>query len=207
MQIIELPTNRPQPPNDGFVQGFSPSPELQDWVTTTFIKKGGPLVNPDHEHLLDAHIGYLWTDVENRKNQRRIIGTAEIPTPQGNKWQKERALQQLKEWFGAVPDFVITFDGLAVIEYDDASFCSVVEHELYHCAHAHDEYDCPKFTKQGNPKFGIRGHDFEEHTGVLLRYGFTATNQAMAEILTRASQAPLVSAPAISAACGVCLNR
>ncbi|MCD1619146.1 hypothetical protein K7H20_13835 [Salipiger manganoxidans] len=77
---------RPMPPRDaaeGMETWFSAAPDLADWARSTFIDDGAPLQNEDHAHLGEAHIGFLWTNVENAKKGRRVIGTAEPGAPQG----------------------------------------------------------------------------------------------------------------------------
>lgn len=44
---------------------FVPAPELETWLRSTFIDEGAPLRNDDHFHLRFAHIGVLWTSIEN----------------------------------------------------------------------------------------------------------------------------------------------
>jgi hypothetical protein len=73
-----------------------------------------------------------------------------------------RAIEQMKDWFGCLPDFLVTVDVVSGT-FDDASFCALVEHELYHCAQATDAFGYPKFHRDsGDPIWGIRGHDVEE---------------------------------------------
>lgn len=196
---------RPMPPqimaepNDR----FEPSEELRDWIVSTFVDEAGDLFNEDHRHLMDAEIGVLWTNVDNSRNMRGVIGQAELMPPMAmGKWQKARATQQIEEWFGAVPDFLLTFYAPAASIMDDASFCALVEHELYHCGQKRDSYGMPKFTQDGRPSFGIRGHDVEEFVGVVARYGAAASS--VTEMIEAASHAPVVALADIAGACGTC---
>src|SRR3546814_10113718 len=105
------------------------------------------------------------------------------------------------EWFGRVPEFLITLDAAFCSACSDAQFCALVEHELYHVAHAMDQYGAPQFYKDsGKPKLCIRGHDVEEFTGVARRYG--ATDTSTAALVAAANARPEVSAAAITNACG-----
>jgi hypothetical protein len=201
-KVLALPRRfkRPAPPDS---TAFTPAPELEEWLRAVFIDDDGPLHNTRYEVLRDARLGCLWTAAENRKHQRTIIAQAEIMPPMAmGKWQKARAEQQIQDWFGEVPDFLLTFTtGMA--EYDDATFCAVVEHELHHCGQEVDRYGAPRFQQDGSPKFGLVGHDIEEFVGVVERYGATATQlEAMRAALNRG---PSVAQASIAAACGTCL--
>jgi hypothetical protein len=155
---------RPRPPEEladplRVPELFRPAPELEAWVRATFLADGAPLLNEDHAHLTQAVLGVLWTNVSNRRQQRTILATAEQPTPRGAKWAIARAEHQLVGWFGAVPDFLLTFDAPIAEQLDDTTWCALVEHELYHCAQALDDFGAPKWHRDGTPMFAMRGHD------------------------------------------------
>lgn len=195
---------RPRPPETlfGGADRFDPSEELRDWMVATFIAHDGELYNPDHAHLEQAEIGVLWTTCDNSRNMKIVIGQAELMPPMAmGKWQKARAIQQIEEWFGGVPDFLITIHAMAAESMDDASFCALVEHELYHCAQKLDEYGMPKFGQDGLPSYAIRGHDVEEFIGVVARYGPTAE---VARLVEAANSRPTVAMADIRGACGTC---
>jgi len=196
---------RPLPPEimADVKERFEPAPDLREWLIATFIDPDGELANSDHAHLADADLGVLWTNVDNSKAMRTVIGQAELMPPMAmGKWQRARAIQQVEEWFGAMPDFLLTFYAPAASTMDDVSFCALVEHELYHCAQKRDQYGMPKFTQEGRPSFGIRGHDVEEFVGVVARYGPVATS--VAEMVAAANQRPTVALADIAGACGTC---
>ena len=198
---------RPYPPESmaEIEERFEPAEDLREWIVETFIDPEGELANPDHQHLMDAEIGVLWTNVDNSRNMRGVIGQAELMPPMAmGKWQKARATQQIEEWFGAVPDFLLTFYAPAASTMDDASFCALVEHELYHCAQKQDQHGMPKFTQEGRPSFAIRGHDVEEFVGVVARYGAAASG--VAEMVAAANHRPSVGLADIAGACGTCLR-
>jgi hypothetical protein len=66
----------------------------------------------------------------------------------GNAWKRGRAEQQLRDWFEADIDFLLTFYAPECARLDDRSFCALVEHELYHCAQERDQYGAPKFDRE-----------------------------------------------------------
>lgn len=203
-------TSRPYPPSyllDGAPSTFVAAPDLSAWVRDTFVASDGPLANTSHEHLTEAHVGFLWTDIANARQGRAIVGQAETGLPMGamGRWAKARAVQQVTEWFGEVPDFIITVEAAYASSCDDASFCALIEHELYHCAQERDVFGFPKFSKNGRPKFTIRGHDVEEFVGVVARYGMAATG--VSELVRVANKGPEIAAASIAHACGTCLAR
>lgn len=187
------------------VQGFAPAPQLRDWAYATFIDDGAVLENPDHAHLRDADIGFLWAMIDNARRGRMVIGQAEPGTPQGamGKWAKGRAEQQVTEWFGGVPDFIITVHSPWWQQATDAEACALIEHELYHCAQEHDEFGQPKFSRQtGRPVYGMRGHDVEEFIGVARRYG--ATGAGVRDLVEAVNAGPEIDLAEIAHACGTC---
>lgn len=204
----EMP--RPEPPVDlrSIGESFAPAHDLVRWIVATFIEETGTLTNPEHSHLDVSTIGALWTNAPMSRGGRPVVGLAEMPVNmQGNKWAVERQKQQLREWFGAEPDFLLTFFAPVVAELPDADFCALVEHELYHCGHKRDENDVPMFRRDGSPKLFLRGHDVEEFTGVVKRYGVGAASDGVAEMVEAAKQLPEMRRSDIGRACGTCALR
>ncbi|MDF0543350.1 putative metallopeptidase [Sphingobium sp. H39-3-25] len=182
---------------------FVPATELADWISETFLDEASPLFNPDHAHLRDARLGVLWTNCDNSRNMRSVIGQAELMPPMAmGKWQRARAIQQIEEWFDGMPDFLLTFSAPAAAGMDDASFCALVEHEMYHCSQKQDKYGMPAFGQDGLPSFCIRGHDIEEFVGVVARYGAEAAG--VSAMVEAAQQAPLIGRASIAGICGTC---
>ncbi len=91
---------------------FIPAENMPEWIKATFLNPSLTLHNEQHAHLAYAEIGFLWTVVENSRKGRRIIGDCEEGKPQGamGKWPRARAEMQVRQWFGFVPDFIITLD-------------------------------------------------------------------------------------------------
>lgn len=185
---------------------FEPAYDLCAWAKATFIVEGAPLANSDHVHLQQASIGMLWTNVANSRHSRMIVGQAEIGQPRGSqgKWSKARAEFQITQWFVGIPDFILTFDATYCDRASDAEFCALVEHELYHCGQERDEFNQPKFRKDGSPAYAMRGHDVEEFVGVVRRYG--ALGKDAREFVRAANSHPEIARAKIASACGTCLR-
>lgn len=208
---MSLSLIRPFPPevHEG---SFAPAPELGQWVLDTFLNSQHGLYNEDHEYLGMASIGFLWAFTANKRAGKEIIGTAERFKPKGDKWQMARQEEQIKNYFlyldlpsenGGVPDFIITLDASYCDEADNASFCALVEHELYHCSYKQDEYGSPIFMDEsGKPQWSLRMHDVEEFVGVVARYGMVSPD--VRRIVEAANRPPLISQAALISGCGIC---
>ena len=203
--------DRPRPPEsiDAIELGdqFVPAPEIVDWALATFINEGAALENPEHAHLQNAHFGALWTNVANSKNGRSIVGQCELGDPMAmGKWAKAKARIQVEQWFGRIPDFILTFDAPYAAQCSDIEWCALVEHELLHAAQERDQFGAPKFSAStGRPIFGIRGHDVQEFVSIVRRYGADAAR--VRELVDAANQVPLIGSTGVMQACGVCQSR
>lgn len=202
--------NRPYPPVD-FVEEFAPyikvipASGLNEWVIEQIVSEDGVLHNPDHLHLLEADIAFLWAATAFTKQGRTVLGQAEEVMMRAGGWQKARMEQQMYEWFGRKPDFIITLAGDFCSQCSDLEFCALVEHELYHIAQATDEFGAPKFYRDsGLPKLCMRGHDVEEFTGVVRRYGASADVQELIDAAARPAEVANID---IARACGTCLMK
>lgn len=201
--------NRPYPPA-AFVEEFSPYIKLipaisvHEWVIEQIISENGVLHNPDHLHLLEADIAFLWAATAFTKQGRTVLGQAEEVMMRAGGWQKARMEQQMYEWFGRKPDFIITLAGDFCSQCSDLEFCALVEHELYHIAQATDEFGAPKFTRDGDPRLCMRGHDVEEFTGVVRRYGASADVQKLIDAAANPAEVAKID---IARACGTCLMK
>ncbi len=206
---MEGQIERPYPPA-GFVEEFAPYIKLMPatgimpWVTENIINGEGELHNPDHIHLIDADIAFMWAATAFTKKGRTVLGQAEEVMMRAGGWQKARMEQQLHEWFGHKPDYIITLAADFCMQCSDLEFCALVEHELYHIAQDTDEFGAPKFTREGQPKLCMRSHDVEEFVGVVRRYGASTDVQ---EIIDAASQPAEVAKINIARACGTCLMK
>lgn len=182
---------------------FSPAPELLAWAEQTILARGGPLHNPDHGHLMNADLAFLWAPAGFKKAGHTVLGQAEQVMFRAGGWQKARQEQQMVEWFGRVPAFLITLAADYCASCTDAEFCALVEHELYHIGQNLDEFGAPAFDKLGRPKLRIVGHDVEEFVGVVARYGPSAD---VRRLVAAAGTAPTVPRLDIARACGCCLR-
>ena len=121
---------------------------------------------------------------EKVKAGRHILGTMGLPRFGG-------AMNEFALWLltlandGEVPDFIMTIDALWWAEATPIEREALVHHELSHCEHATDKEGELKFTDEGLPVWGIRGHDLEEFNATVRRYGawkgdISAFDQALA---------------------------
>lgn len=210
LTLVQKAVRRPLPPADILeIQeaAFTPAPSVLEWLHLNILDESGALHNPEHRHLKDADLCVLWANGGFASKGRTVIGAAEQVAFRCNAWQRGRQEQQMREWFGRVPEYLITLDAQYVAHCDDASFCALVEHELYHIAHKLDPYGVPAFTKEGLPKLEIRGHDVEEFVGVVRRYGVGNPDGALAKLAAAARGPAQVSRAAIAGACGTCLSK
>lgn len=204
--------DRPCPPahigqiaeGTGWFADLVPAPELLEWVKATFLDDRSPLFNEEHLHLVDADLEFMWASAAYRKAGRMVLGQAEQVAFRVGGWQKARAEQQMGEWFGRVPSFLITLAADYCSQCTDTELCALVEHELYHVAQAVDGYGAPKFTEDGLPKLMLKGHDVEEFVGVVRRYGASPEVQ---QLVDAANSRPEVGALNIARACGTCLLK
>jgi hypothetical protein len=206
---------RPQPPAALFepVSLFLPDESFAAWLRCTFIEDGAVLCNPEHAHLQWARLGVLWTNVANTRQGKIVAATAEMPdATRGSRWQMARSEFQLCQWFHLTEvdelNFLLTFDANIAAALDDASFCALCEHELYHCGQKLDEFGQPKFNRKTSlPVWCLRGHDVEAFVGVTRRYGVGAAEDGISELLAAAKQPPQIGKAKIGAACGTCKLR
>lgn len=202
--MVSTKNDRPRPPaGQGESLGFCPAPDLLAWVERVIFAKGGALHNPDHSHLVDADLAFLWAPSAFEKAGRMVLGQAEQVMFRAGGWQKARQEQQMVEWFGRVPAFLITLAADYCADCADEDFCALVEHELYHIGQSKDAYGAPAFDKEGRPKLRIVGHDVEEFVGVVARYGPSADVQ---RLVAAASAAPAVPRLGVARACGSSLT-
>lgn len=197
---------RPQPPEvliESSAALFLPAPELEAWLRLALTNEDAVFFNEDHWHLRLATIGVLWTNVKNARGGTRIVGQAEKPMSRGG-WGGARADFQIKQWFGKVPDFILTFDARYMANASNRRFCALAEHELYHCGFAQDQYGAPRFAKSGKPIFAMRPHDVEEFVPVVARWGASAGAGQTRALIEAGNQAPEIETEDLHLGCGTC---
>lgn len=202
--------SRPTPPADLLDSVFltlRPAPEVWDWVQREILAETGSIHNPEHAHLIDASIGVLWASSAFTKKGRSVLGQAEQLMIRAGRWQKARQEQQMRDWFGEEPEFLITLAGYYCAQCTEAEFCALVEHELMHIAQETDQYGAPKFTREGLPKLTMRDHDVSEFVSIVERYGVGNPEGDLARMVEAAKRPPSVSRASIANACGTCLLR
>jgi len=186
---------------------LTPAPEVWEWLQTEILADTGSIHNEDHAHLLDADIRVMWASSSFEKQGRTVLGQAEQVAFRAGGWQKARMEQQMRDWFGDVPAFIITLAADYCAQCSDTDFCALVEHELMHIAQARDQCGQPKFTKDGMPKLELRGHDVSEFVAIVERYGVGAPDSDVARMVDAAKKTPSVNRASIASACGTCLMR
>ncbi|WP_434648334.1 putative metallopeptidase [Pseudomonas sp. D1-2] len=204
--------NRPMPPAalldlsdlPGLGMRLVPAPEVWEWLQAEILANTGSIYTSDHAHLLDADVRVMWASSSLNKQGRTVLGQAELVAFRAGGWQKARMEQQMRDWFGDVPSFIITLAADYCAQCSDLEFCALIEHELYHLAHATDKYGQPAFTQDGKPKIKLRGHDVEEFVGVVRRYGATPDVQALVDAANNPAEVGKLN---IARACGTCLLK
>jgi Putative phage metallopeptidase len=202
--------SRPLPPAvddlSPFRAGFVPDDgTLARWVHDTFIDPDGPLHNPDHAHLSEVNIGWVWTSSQSRALGRTILGEARLITAPQQRWGRLMADWQLTQWFGSVPGALIILQAEYARICDHLQFCALVEHELYHIGQAEDEFGMPRFNRDGYPVLTMRGHDVEEFIGVVERYGAVDAN--VGKMIEAAQAGPRIGVAKLTSACGTCIMK
>lgn len=203
---------RPYPPSSllelsdlsGFGIRLTPAPEVWNWLQSEILADTGSIYNEEHAHLIDADICVMWASSSFEKQGLTVLGQAEQVAFRAGGWQKARMEQQMRDWFGYVPSYIITLAADYCSQCPDDDFCALVEHELYHIAQATDQYGAPKFTQDGLPKLEMRGHDVEEFVGVVRRYGASPDVQLLVDAANKPAEVGKLN---ISRACGTCLLK
>jgi hypothetical protein len=183
---------------------LTPAPDVWEWLQAEILADTGSIHNEDHAHLIDADVRFMWASSHFEKQGRTVLGQTEQVAFRAGGWQKARMEQQMFDWFGEVPAFIITLAADYCSQCSDTDFCALVEHELYHIAQATDKYGQPAFTEEGIPKLKMRGHDVEEFVGVVRRYGASPDVQALVDAANSPAEVGKLN---IARACGTCLLK
>jgi len=207
---------RPFPPTDFIDQAdeeeairIVPASDLKNWVVANFLTLGGPLHNPDHDHIAEmlhdneGFLAFAWASTAYTRAKRMVLGQCEKVMFQQGGWKKARQEQQMRDWFGFVPIYLITIDASFCEKANDNEFCALFEHELYHIGVERDsDGEIIYSDHTGLPKHYLAGHDVEEFIGVVKRWG---ANDSVKRLIEVAKNPPFVSDLDISKCCGNCV--
>ena len=207
---------RPFPPTELLDQAeeeetirLAPAPDLKDWVVKNFLTIGGALHNPDHDHIAellhdsDEFLAFAWASSAAQSKKRMVLGQCEKVMFNVGGWKKARQEQQMRDWYGFVPTYLITIDASYCEKSNDRNFCALLDHELYHIGVERDEDGEMLYSDMtGLPKHYLAGHDVEEFFGVVRRWGANESVQRLVEIT---KNAPFVPDVDISKCCGTCV--
>ncbi|OTG95005.1 putative metallopeptidase [Acinetobacter sp. ANC 3832] len=207
---------RPFPPTDLIDRAeeqeailLAPGIDLREWVINNFLTLGGVLHNPDHDHIAElihddeTFLAFAWASSAAVSKKRMVLGQCEKVMFNQGGWKKARQEQQMRDWFGYVPIYLITIDASYCENITDLKFCRLIEHELYHIGVERDEYGEPIYSDTtGLPKHYLAGHDVEVFFGETKRWGMDESVKRLLEI---AKNAPFVSETSIAACCGTCV--
>ena len=189
---------------------FEPAPDLAGFIQEAFVQPGAPFWRAEYEHLAEARIGVLWTNVDRVKDGLRTLGMCRLVRASGDKWSNGRALQQSLEWFAdwwpdaddPLPHFELTFYAPWVAQANDPSACGLFAHELRHCGQKTDRWGEPAFDENGDPLFAIQGHDVEQFVSVVEDFGIAAAGQAGVRFVEAANRPPRFTAAEVAGICG-----
>lgn len=186
-----------------------PAPEVLAWVKRTFLEIGSPLYNPEHEHIslmIDAaeegtgFLTFAWASAPAKNKNSLVLGQCERVAFRAGGWQKARQEQQMREWFGFTPTYLITLDASYCETATDREFCALVDHELCHIGVERDE-DGEMVTSNvtGLPKHRLVNHNVEEFFDTVRRWGANSDTKRLANI---ANTAPFVPDAEVERGCG-----
>lgn len=207
---------RPFPPTELLDQAeqeeairLAPAPELKEWVVKNWLTVGGELHNPDHDHIAELlhdneqFLAFAWASSAAVAKKRMVLGQCEKVMFRAGGWQKARQEQQMRDWFGFVPQYLITIDATYCEQANDRDFCRLIEHELYHIGVERDEDGEVIYSDHtGLPKHYLAGHDVEVFFGEIRQHGVDSSVQRLLDI---AKNAPFASETNIAACCGNCV--
>ena len=197
-------------PGGGLV---APALDVEAWVQSEVLAENRPLSIYEHAHLREfkARVAFLWCTEHEARSGRRTLGTCQLARPTGRAWAQAQRRQQLTEWFGEVPTFLIVLDALHAQHALDTdrpeNVLAVVDHELSHCGIKTDAYGARQFNdRTGEPVWTVRAHDVEEVVGVVRRWGTAATGtSALAAAIDHVREhGPDVAPASLDGICGTC---
>ncbi|MDM1019686.1 putative metallopeptidase [Acinetobacter sp. VNK23] len=207
---------RPFPPTELLDQAeeaeailLAPAPDLMQWVIDNFLTVGAEFHNPDHDHIAELihdseqFLAFAWASSAAVAKKRMVLGQCEKVMFNQGGWRKARQEQQMRDWFGFVPTYLITIDASFCEQASDREFCALIDHELYHIGVERDTDGEPILSDNtGLPKHYLAGHDVEEFVGVVKRWG---ASENVKRLVEAAKNPPFVDDLKISKCCGTCI--
>lgn len=209
IRLVQSVDGMPSPPEELLDKKdkrllFVPAPEMTAWMIATFVSRDGPLTNKEHKHLVYAPPAVLWTNVGNKRGGSMVAGTASMPAnAKGDQWVIAQRQRQLIDWFGKVPDFLITLDARYWAQSGNGTRLALSEHEMCHCGQKKDKWKQPMFSREtGRPLFCLRGHDVEVFVTEWERYGAECSAGESVRLLEVGKRGPSVTKAQIEKAVG-----
>lgn len=129
---------------------------------------------PEHQHLADNEItfGWLMRHEPKVKGGRTELGSVHETASMAQGGFRDLFEQLLAGMLGHLPQFVVVINLPWWEQASEMEREALVFHELAHVRQKVDKYGAPRFNVQtGLPVYGIHGHDVEEFTSVVARYG------------------------------------
>lgn len=125
----------------------------------------------EHKHFAEEQIPveFLFRLEPKIKAGRQVLGQCMLPTVQGE--LKGLFEQLLAQWLGRMPHFLIILDKEFWMASDDMTRMALLEHEMCHVKQELNKDGDLKFDRDGNPCFGLVGHDVEEFNYIVRKYG------------------------------------
>lgn len=132
---------------------------------------------PEFVHLRRARVGCVASQraISDRGALCRaiVVKPAQLSGKQIERSFHEWAIAQLLTplYQGELPDFVIFFDAALWTRESAVEREQLCYHELTHIQQKRDQYDAPKFERDGKPALRLVAHDAEVFYSELRRYG------------------------------------
>jgi len=126
---------------------------------------------PEHSDLADgeAVVDFLFVRDPVVMQGREVLGAVHLPAVQGK--LKKVFLWMIISLFGRLPDFLVTIDKQYWDSGSEIDQEILIYHEMCHMIHQVNNEGELRFDLYGNPIWGLRGHDVEEFTQTVQRYG------------------------------------
>lgn len=140
----------------------------------------------EHKHFKedDIAVDFLLRVDPKIKAGQHVLGSIMLPTVQGQ--LKDLFEQLLASLFGRMPDFLCILDRDFWMEADEVTRMALLEHELCHVKQERTKAGDLRFDMDGNPVYGIVGHDIEEFNYIVRKYGAWKPN--IAQFLAAAAE-------------------